>query len=393
MTFRKTSLMAAIAGLSLCATPAAWAQDNTARGGVYFGDDSSQWSNDGECDDPRFEGRGMAETLIDADRFADASDCQALFERGQISLQEGASAQPVNTDGINFGDDSGSWAQDGECDDPRFVGPGMAADPEDEDKLRDATDCRSQFMAGRVSLRTSENSSYQSQVSYEGIYFGNDNSDWALNGECDDPRFDGPGMADYLIDGDRENDASDCLALFQDGKIWPKENGPTVSTIGGIDFGDDNGQWANDGECDDPRFEGRGMAETLIDEDRLHDASDCQALYEAGSITLIGSSPTEAPSETEERRESRRPADSVVLDGINFGDDNGMWANDGECDDPRFEGPGMASYLIDADLFSDASDCKAQYENGQITLRDDIDAEEEEETSDNSLRNRRKTQD
>jgi uncharacterized protein YdeI (BOF family) len=25
---------------------------------INFGDDASQWSNDGECDDPRFEGRG-----------------------------------------------------------------------------------------------------------------------------------------------------------------------------------------------------------------------------------------------------------------------------------------------------------------------------------------------
>ena len=31
-----------------------------------FGDNTSQWANDGECDDPRFEGEGAAETLLDA---------------------------------------------------------------------------------------------------------------------------------------------------------------------------------------------------------------------------------------------------------------------------------------------------------------------------------------
>ena len=36
-----------------------------------------------------------------------------------------------------------------------------------------------------------------------------------------------------------------------------------------VDFGDDASRWANDGECDDPRFEGNGMAPALINEDRF----------------------------------------------------------------------------------------------------------------------------
>ena len=52
-----------------------------------FGDDSSQWSQDGECDDPRFQGTGMASTLIDADRFSDATDCRDLYNLGRITLR------------------------------------------------------------------------------------------------------------------------------------------------------------------------------------------------------------------------------------------------------------------------------------------------------------------
>lgn len=56
-----------------------------------------------------------------------------------------------------------------------------------------------------------------------------------------------------------------------------------------IDFGDDNGEWANDNECDDSRFEGPGMTSTpLLEEDIGHDATDCRTAYEAGRLTLRG---------------------------------------------------------------------------------------------------------
>ena len=55
---------------------------------------------------------------------------------------------------IDFGDDTGAWAHDGECDDPRFRGDGMAASPlSDDDLRRDATDCRELFESGRITLR------------------------------------------------------------------------------------------------------------------------------------------------------------------------------------------------------------------------------------------------
>jgi hypothetical protein len=52
------------------------------------------------------------------------------------------------------------------------------------------------------------------------------------------------------------------------------------------EFGDNSSHWANDGECDDPRFEGAGAADTLLEEDLGHDAADCRKLFDAGRITL-----------------------------------------------------------------------------------------------------------
>jgi len=59
-----------------------------ASGGIEWGDNTSQWANDGECDDPRFAGPGMAQTLLDVDRFHDANDCRSLYERGLIYLRQ-----------------------------------------------------------------------------------------------------------------------------------------------------------------------------------------------------------------------------------------------------------------------------------------------------------------
>ncbi|MCH2669622.1 MAG: hypothetical protein MK009_07210, partial [Gammaproteobacteria bacterium] len=94
--------------------------------GLTFGDDSSNWARNGECDDPRFEGSGMASYLIDSDRFSDATDCEALFNLGSVSL--------IDANEINFGDDSSNWARNGECDDPRFEGSGMASYLIDSDR-------------------------------------------------------------------------------------------------------------------------------------------------------------------------------------------------------------------------------------------------------------------
>ena len=51
----------------------------------------------------------------------------------------------------DFGDDSSEWANDGDCDDTRFVGDrGAAAATSDDHVGRDATDCRNLLNAGRI---------------------------------------------------------------------------------------------------------------------------------------------------------------------------------------------------------------------------------------------------
>ncbi len=66
----------------------------------------------------------------------------------------------------------------------------------------------------------------------------------------------------------------------------------SAQVVEGIDFGDDSSMWANDGECDDPRFVGPGMTDTqLLESDRGHDATDCIEAYRAGRIQLRESTP------------------------------------------------------------------------------------------------------
>jgi hypothetical protein len=177
---------------------------------------------------------------------------------------------------VEFGDNRSEWANDGECDDPRFVGDGMASVLLDEDLYADANDCRNLFDAGRIRLRTST-----------GVEFGDDRSQWSNDGECDDPRFVGDGMADVLLDDDLYADATDCRSLFETGRITLRDaQGSRTVSADGIDFGDDSGEWTHDGECDDPRFVGDGMASVLLDKDRLADATDCRNLFESGRIRL-----------------------------------------------------------------------------------------------------------
>ena len=87
---------------------------------VDFGDDAGVYARDGECNDPRFEGPG-AVFVFDSHRGHDATDCRELFESGRISLRNADMAAASGTPAIDFGDDTGGWAQDGECDDPRRV--------------------------------------------------------------------------------------------------------------------------------------------------------------------------------------------------------------------------------------------------------------------------------
>ncbi|SMQ86142.1 hypothetical protein SAMN06295905_3441 [Devosia lucknowensis] len=352
---------------------------------IEFGDDSSQWANDGECDDPRFTGEGSAAELEDADRGKDATDCRTAFEDGKITLADGedgklaaAPATSATTEtaepaadtarpAIDFGDDSSEWANDGECDDPRFTGTGMASELEDADIAKDATDCRTLFEAGSISLVDTDGddtaaTAAPASTRPEDIDFGDDTSEWANDGECDDPRFAGTGSASELEDVDIGRDATDCRAAFEAGTVTLVGESD-ATTIADIDFGDDSSEWANDQECDDPRFVGSGMATEPSDVDIMRDATDCRKAFEDGTITLA-SEAGDAPM---------TPVSSSVIEAlaarIDFGDDSGAWPNDGECDDPDFVGSGVVSDPSDSERMKDASDCRAAFLAGTASLK------------------------
>jgi hypothetical protein len=336
--------LALMAGLT--APSLAQGSTSTTTAGIDFGDDSSDWAKDGECDDPRFEGKGAADELVDADRLKDATDCEAAFKAGTVTLKDTAATPAVATTEIDFGDDSSEWAKDGECDDPRFEGKGAAEELVDADRLKDATDCEAAFKAGTVTLKdTAETPA----VATTAIDFGDDSSEWAKDGECDDPRFEGTGAAEELVDIDRLKDATDCEAAFNAGTVTLKaESAAPAIAATEVDYGDDSSEWAKDGECDDPRFTGTGVAETTLAADIKKDATDCRAAVDKGTATYQGEK------------------DSTSFD---FGSDFSKWANDGECDDLRFEGAGVDKKLLAEDVMGDATDCKALLEAGSIAIR------------------------
>lgn len=265
---------------------------------IEFGLNTSIYADDGECDDPRFEGPGMASFTEQENLMRDANDCIRLYMDGMLTYSEfgsGATATEsmmVDSSGINFGDNSSIYQNDGECDDPRFQGPGMASFTEQENLMSDANDCRQAYQAGNVTL----------------IPGAQSNSAMAALGGPVPQRQPAPINAPQVgreftvprgpIDGATRSDGS----IFASGNVYGQpltENSglssgisvpiaPPLSDLSGagVNFGDNTSDWANDGECDDPRFEGIGMASVVFDDDAMRDANDCRKLYDAGSITL-----------------------------------------------------------------------------------------------------------
>ena len=117
------------------------------------------------------------------------------------------------------GTNSCRWANDNECDEPRYNGTGACPDG------TDTNDCRGIAQGGTNTCR------------------------WADNGECDEPRYNGTGNCP---DG---TDTRDC-------------RGPTG--------GNDSCRWANDFECDEPRYGGTGACRDGTD------YSDCRGLAVGG---------------------------------------------------------------------------------------------------------------
>ena len=135
---------------------------------------------------------------------------------------------------------------------------------------------------------------------------------------------------------------------------------PTPAAAQSVDFGDDSSQFAKDGECDDMRFAGAGMTDTLlIDSDIRHDATDCRAAYNAGRLTYNGGN-----------RSGRATPAATNNSRIQWGDDSSRYAKDGECDDKRFVGQGMTDTpLLESDIKHDATDCRAAFNAGRLSLR------------------------
>lgn len=427
-------ISAAALALSFGWASSLWAQDITIVDTPDFGDDTSQWANDGECDDPRFTGPGMTQTpLLDEDTRRDASDCRAAFEAGTITLNAGggtdggsnaAAAVAVDLSDIDFGDDSGFAPNDGECDDPRFEGPGVF-DGADRGGVRtDAADCRAAVIAGTARY-TGELAPPFTGV-FDGIDFGDNSAGAAFDDECDDPRFEGPGVYSSANRRDVRADADDCRAAYEAGTAtFAGELAPPFTGVfEDIDFGDNSATSALDNECDDPRFEGEGVFSEANRRDVRADADDCRSAYDAGTASYAGelppaftgiadgvdfgdnSSDFAFDEECDDRRfrgfgMTRPPfgADNEGADaddchmlfadgfirfigeemgftgvhqGIDFGDNTSQYALDGECDDPRFRGPGMARTLLDQDTRRDAFDCRSLLDAGAILALDGV---------------------
>lgn len=204
----------------------------------------------------------------------------------------------------------------------------------------------------------------------QGNWHCNDDSEH-LSGTNPGVVFSEPSSGNYNIwvgtyDADSDFEEVKLVITEWDAEDWASldlGSNPSSATVsnsnsdGSINFGDNSSNWSNDGECDDSRFTGDGMATTLVDEDIAHDANDCRQLFEAGSIRLNTSS-----------FDANATVTGNNFDGIDFGDDASSWSGDGECDDPRFEGDGVASFMMDSDRYHDASDCQALYANGSIQL-------------------------
>ena len=108
--------------------------------------------------------------------------------------------------------------------------------------------------------------------------------------------------------------------------------------------------------------------EELAEADGEGEIAAAAADSNTGEIARLSSSETsEKPAAYEA---SGKPAATAAASQVDFGDDSGTWANDDECDDPRFEGRGMTdTVLLDDDIRHDATDCREAYERGELTLR------------------------
>lgn len=105
---------------------------------ISWGDNSGSYANDDACDDARFHSDGDDWSYQRTHVLHDANDCRTLYERGEITLY------------LDFGDDSGEYANDGTCDDNRFTGEGRSVLTTDSHVMKDASDCISAYQNGKL---------------------------------------------------------------------------------------------------------------------------------------------------------------------------------------------------------------------------------------------------
>lgn len=280
------------------------------------------------------------------------TSCYARRTRGtgRGSPQTGRDGRSSESRKVDFGDDSGRFSRDGECDDARFEGDGRSVYSGRDHIRRDAYDCREMFDQGRVHLRSDHLEEVEPPSSAE-MDFGDDSGRFSRDGECDDVRFDGVGRSVYEGSDHIGRDASDCRELYEQGRLEVSERG---TGHGSVEFGDDSGLFAQDGECDDARFEGLGHSGYRSRDHVLRDASDCREAFDQDLVRLsMGGTATEQTDE------------------IDFGDDSGRYAQDGECDDARFTGVARNLGIL-SHVMRDASDCRLASEQGRIEYLGDL---------------------
>ena len=110
----------------------------TSASSISWGDDSGSYANDGACDDGRFHEDGDTWTYQRQHVLRDATDCRTNYEAGNITLH------------LDFGDNSGRYANDGTCDDNRFTGSGRSILTTDSHVRRDAQDCIAAYRAETI---------------------------------------------------------------------------------------------------------------------------------------------------------------------------------------------------------------------------------------------------
>ena len=136
----------------------------------------------------------------------------AIADSIQAEAAASEPAEPVPADepetllaaDLQWGDDTGDYANDGACDDARFESDGDDWSYQRAHVLRDATDCRAQFEAGELTLY---------------VDFGDNSGDYINDGTCDDNRFTGEGRSILETDSQVKRDAVDCIEAYRAGTI------------------------------------------------------------------------------------------------------------------------------------------------------------------------------